>query len=371
MNFVQDILGINFLGNSIAAWISALLIFVLLVSVLKFLQSHLLSKMCSVLEAKKNKWPIYAVSALQSTSFIVLCVVGIRAGISPLELSPKGEKFFVNLLVVALFAQIGLWANAFYSAWYKNYRESNIKGNPAAVTTLDATKILVRIFIWLSIFLLIFNNLGFNVTAFVTGLGIGGVAIALAVQKILGDILASLAIVTDKPFAVGDFIILGEYMGAVENIGLKTTRIRSLSGEQIIFSNSDLLASRVRNYGRMFERRIEVTIGVTYTTSRENIVAIPNIIKQAINGQDHTRFDRAHFKAYAESSLDFQYVYYVLSPDYNLYMDIQQAVNLKLHEEFEKSGIDFAFPSRTVYVKPAVAQPASGQEVAAIQAGLA
>jgi len=170
------------------------------------------------------------------------------------------------------------------------------------------------------------------------------------VQNVLGDLFASLSIVLDKPFAVGDFLIIDEHMGAVEHVGLKTTRIRSLSGEQLVFSNSDLLKSRIRNYGRMFERRVVFKFAVTYQTPRDKLKIIPQIVRESILELDKVRFDRAHFQAYGASSLDFEIVYYVLAPDYNLYMDIQQAINLRIHERFEQEGIDFAYPTQTVYV---------------------
>jgi len=175
--------------------------------------------------------------------------------------------------------------------------------------------------------------------------------VALAVQNILGDLFASLSIVLDKPFAVGDFLIIDEHMGAVENVGLKTTRVRSLSGEQLVFSNADLLKSRIRNFGRMFERRVVFKIGVTYQTPRDKLQRIPAMIREAIQRQDKVRFDRSHFQAYGDYALTFETVYYVLSPDYNQYMDIQQAINLEIHEAFEAEGIEFAYPTQTLFLQ--------------------
>jgi len=174
------------------------------------------------------------------------------------------------------------------------------------------------------------------------------VAVALALQNVLGDVFASLSIVLDKPFVLGDFLIMGEYVGSVENIGLKTTRIRSLSGEQLVFSNNDLLNSRIRNYGRLLERRILFTIGVTYQTPREQVVQIPEMIRKAVEDQERARFDRSHFKSYGDFALIFETVYFVLGPEYNLYMDIQQAINLSIHAQFEEEGIEFAYPTQTL-----------------------
>lgn len=222
--------------------------------------------------------------------------------------------------------------------------------NPAAVSTINVIALASKIVLWSTVILLGLDNLGINVTALVAGLGIGGVAVALALQNILGDLFASLSIVFDKPFINKDFLIVGDLMGSVEHIGLKTTRIRSLSGEQLIFSNSDLLNSRIRNYGRMFERRVVFSIGVTYQTPREKLKFLPEIIRKAIETKSKTRFDRCHFMKYGDYALMFETVFYVLSPDYNIYMDIQQAIYFEIHERFEQEQIEFAYPTQKIFV---------------------
>ena len=209
---------------------------------------------------------------------------------------------------------------------------------------------IARVVLWSVIVLMALANLGIDVTALVAGLGVGGIAVALAVQNILGDLFASLTIVLDKPFVLGDFIIVGDYMGTVENVGLKTTRIRSLGGEQLVFGNSDLLSARVRNYKRMNERRIVFKIGVVYGTPHEKVERIPGMIREAVEHQENTRFDRAHFKEYGDSALVFETVYYMLVPDYNAYMDVQEGINLELYRRFQDEGIEFAFPTRTVFL---------------------
>jgi len=194
------------------------------------------------------------------------------------------------------------------------------------------------------VLLLALDTLGIDITALVAGLGVGGIAVALAVQKVLGDLFASLSIVLDKPFAVGDFLIIDQHMGSVEYVGLKTTRLRSLSGEQLVFSNSDLLGSRIRNYGRMYERRVVFNIGVTYQTPRDKLVMIPQILRAAIEAQKRTRFDRAHFKEFGDFALNFESVYYVVGPDYNTYMDIQQAINLFIQKVSKRK--ELSLPTR-------------------------
>jgi small-conductance mechanosensitive channel len=258
--------------------------------------------------------------------------------------------------MIALFVQAGLWAGALLKLVLERYGERQFAENPASVTTLGAIGIIGKLVLWSVVLLLILDNLGINVTALVTGLGIGGIAVALAVQNILGDLLAALAIVLDKPFAVGDFIIVDDYLGSVEKVGLKTTRIRSLSGEQLVFSNADLLSSRLRNYGRMYERRVVFPLGVTYQTPRSKLELIPQIVRQAIEAQgEQVRFDRSHFKEYGAFSINFETVYYVISADYNLYMDIQQAINLAIHRRFDEEKIDFAYPTQTLFVQGAAA----------------
>jgi small-conductance mechanosensitive channel len=252
---------------------------------------------------------------------------------------------------VALLIQAALWALIGLQVAIEEYRQQQLAKDPASVTTLNVLNFMGKILIWTIVFLLVLDNLGVNITALIAGLGVGGIAVALALQTILGDLFASLSIVLDKPFVVGDFLIVGDLLGSVEYVGLKTTRLRSLSGEQLVFSNSDLLSSRIRNYGRMYQRRVVFNLGVTYQTPRDKLIKIPEIVRAAIEQQDKTRFDRSHFKEYGDFALVFESVYYVQGPDYNEYMDIQQAVNLQVHEQFEQQGIEFAYPTQTLFVK--------------------
>lgn len=210
--------------------------------------------------------------------------------------------------------------------------------------------LIIQIVVWATGTLFLIDNLGYDITTIIAGLGIGGIAIALAAQTILGDLFSYLVIFFDKPFEIGDFIIIDEKMGTIEYIGIKTTRIRSLGGEQLICSNTDLTNSRVHNYKRMQERRVVFELGIVYNTPPEKIKMIPQMIERIIKSNDNTRFDRAHFKSFGDFSLKFEVVFYVLSPDYNTYMDIQQVINIKLFELFEKEKIEFAFPTQTILV---------------------
>ena len=210
---------------------------------------------------------------------------------------------------------------------------------------------IIKVIIWGIGITFLLDNLGFKISAVIAGLGIGGIAVALAAQTILGDLFSYFVIFFDHPFEIGDFIIIGDYMGSIEHIGIKTTRVRSLSGEQLIFSNTDLTNSRIRNYKRMEKRRVVFKFGIVYDTPLEQLKEIPGIIKEIINNVSDTGFDRAHFAAYGDFSLKFEVVYYVMSGDYTKYMDIQQEINFEIKEAFGKRGIEFAYPTQTLFVE--------------------
>jgi len=223
------------------------------------------------------------------------------------------------------------------------------KTSPMTAAMVRNMTVVIRMALWAGGALFILDNLGINITAFIAGLGIGGVAIALASQAILGDAFSSFAIFMDRPFEVGDFIVVGDFMGEVEHIGFKTTRIRSLGGEQLIFPNSDLTTSRIRNYKRMQERRVVFKLGIIYETPYEKVERIPHLVREIISGHETARFDRAHFASYGDFALVFEVVYYVRSADYNQYMDLQQSINLKIMRTFQEQGIEFAYPTQRAY----------------------
>jgi small-conductance mechanosensitive channel len=316
-------------------------------------------RLSTLAERTETRWDDGAVQVLKRTNALFLLLVALFAGATLVQL-PEGLRTTLNqFLVIALIVQGGIWINAAIGFWLRQDLERRRRHDPGSVATVGALSFVGRVALWSLVALLVLDNLGIDVTALVAGLGIGGVAVALAVQNILGDLFASLSIALDKPFAVGDFLIVGDLMGAVEHIGLKTTRLRSLSGEQLIFANTDLLGSRVRNYGRMQERRVAFTLGLTYQTPRAALQRIPAMVEQAITEQQLVRFDRSHFRGYGDFALEFENVYYVLSADYNVYMDIQQAINLRIHQLFEEAGIEFAYPTQTLFVN---AQHRVGQE---------
>lgn len=291
------------------------------------------------------------VPAVRATKLWLLFPLALYAGASALQIPARLDRLLEAVAMVALIAQFAVWANRWLLQWLALRAAAARAIDPAATTTVNLLAFAGRVLVCAMALLIALDQLGFNVTALVAGLGIGGIAVALAMQNILGDLFASMAIVLDKPFEVGDFIIVGDQLGVVEKVGLKTTRVKSLWGEQLVFANAQLLSAQIRNFKKMQERRISFTIGVTYETPLEKLRALPGWLKSIVEVQPDVRFDRAHFKAYGDFSLDFETVYYVLSPDYNLYMDRQQAINLALYEKLAAEGVGFAYPTRTLYIR--------------------
>ena len=349
----MDFLQTQIASNTLQAWLIATLITVavlLLAGIIRVISIKQLLRL-----DKRNEAPLWSVllAVVRRTKWEFLFILALFIGLLFIEMPAASRKSISSLVIVALVIQGGLWASIALQVVIEQYRQKQLDTDPASVTTLNILNFMGRIILWSLVLLLVLDNLGINITALVAGLGVGGIAIALAVQTILGDLFASLSIVLDKPFVIGDFLMVGDLLGSVEYVGLKTTRLRSLSGEQLVLSNSDLLNSRIRNFGRMYERRVPFNLGVTYQTPREKLVKIPEIIREAVRKQDKTRFDRSHFKEYGDFALVFESVYYVLGPDYNEYMDIQQAINLHIHERFEQEGIEFAYPTQTVFMQKA------------------
>jgi small-conductance mechanosensitive channel len=344
LNF-DELLSLSIFNNSPLAWLTSVAVaagvFVLLLTVRRAVRSYL-RKIEQAGAASPVQIPL---QVLSRTTLLFFVVLALFAGVRALELGSTGVRVFTSAITIALFWQAGIWAGATASAWLEHKRRRN-----TALRSIGIIGVIINGVIWSLVVLLTLDNLGVDITALVAGLGIGGIAVALAVQNIFGDLFASLSITLDRPFVEGDFLIVGDVLGTVETIGIKSTRLRSLSGEQIVMPNADLLGSRVRNYGRMIERRVLFATAVTYETPIEAIERIPRVIREIVEAEADTRFDRSHFAAHGVASLDFETVYFVRSPDYNRYMDIQQAINLRLHKEFATLGIEFAYPTQKVFV---------------------
>jgi len=346
MEFFQT----EFYHNTVDKWLYAILLFIIVLTALRISFRVIYKRVMSL--AKKTSTDIDDLVAdlLDKIKFFFLFFIAIYFSTLILTLPPNMEQLITKIAIIALLIQGAIWGSGIITYWIGRYKKKKEGMDAASITTFSALGFMLQIALWSIIALLALDNLGVDITALVAGLGIGGVAIALAMQNILGDLFASLSIVLDKPFVIGDFIIVDDYLGAVEHIGLKTTRIRSLSGEQLVFSNNDLLKSRIRNYKRMYERRVLFGIGVIYQTPPEKLELIPKIIREIVESQENTRFDRSHFKEFGDFSLNFETVYWVKDADYNLYMDIHQAINLQIYRRFEKEGIEFAYPSQTLFL---------------------
>ncbi|MDP1708156.1 MAG: mechanosensitive ion channel family protein [Gammaproteobacteria bacterium] len=347
----MELLDQVFYGHSVFDWGIALAITAGLSIVLYTIQRMMVRHLTQLATKTSAHLDDFIADVLAHTKFIFVLILAAYFGLQYLDLEPKPARLITSAAIIALLLQVAVWGNRAIALWLSRYTARHQDAQSTGVTTLLG--FIARPILWAVILLMILDNLGFNITALVAGLGIGGLAVALAVQNILSDIFASLSIAMDKPFIVGDFIIVNEHMGSVEYIGIKTTRIRSLSGEQIIISNADLLGSRIRNYKRMQERRVLFKFGIIYQTPLNKITHIPAMVRNIIESQDKIRFDRAHFKEYGDSSLNFEAVYYVLDPDYTQYMNIQQTINLELFKRFQQEGIEFAYPTQTLFINQA------------------
>ncbi len=273
------------------------------------------------------------------------------------------------VLVLGVALQIGLYLTGTFMTLMQAEARRRSMESPEDLSSLGILRFLGQLAIWTVVLLVTLANLDVNITGLVASLGVGGIAVALAAQNILGDLFASLSIVLDKPFQVGHFVVVDPYAGTIKSIGLKTTRMQALSGEEVVFSNADLLNSRIQNFKKMEERRVLFRFGVTYDTPDEDLRRLPEMVKTAIEPLEDTRFDRAHFQGFGPSSLDFEVVYYVMGRDYGVFMDKQQTINLELVKAFRASGLSFAFPTQTLHVA-SLPRPEAEAEFAGDQSAL-
>ena len=352
MNELDELGRQVFFGNDLAAWTRALLQFALWFTVLPIVKTFVAARLRK-LSPEKSAAPLeLALALLKRTTRAFLVVVAIYLALRWLEVPHRYDRYINGAMLFFVWLQVAMWGTAALRFFVDRRVLVSARDEKEGSASLNILKFVGVAAVWVLALLLLLANLGIDITALIAGLGVGGIAIALAVQNVLGDLLASLSIALDKPFKVGDFLVVGAEKGSVEYIGIKSTRLRSLDGEQIVISNADLLGARVHNYGRMYERRASFRLGIVYETPRGKIEAVPGIIRRAIEAQPKTRFDRAHFAAYGDFALNFEAVYYVLEPDYGVYMDIQQAINLQILEEFSREGIEFAYPTTVQYNRP-------------------
>lgn len=339
-------------ANTLENWGYALLAIVATMVALQTLRRIALARLTSFAERTENGIDNLLVELLSATRLLLGAAIGLYVATRFLTLPDALATFVDRLVVGLLLLQAGFWANRGFDFWLRRRFSLSEQGDPGArAMTRSLLAFIGHVVLWALVLLLILDNLGLDVTALIASLGIGGIAVALAVQNILSDLFASASIAIDQPFVIGDFIIVDDLLGTVEHVGLKTTRLRSLSGEQLVFSNNDLLKSRIRNYKRMEERRVSFELRVPYGTPVDRLEEISGLIREAIEAnQGRVRFDRAHFRGFGVSSLDFEAIYFVLSADFNVYMDIQEAINLHLVRAFAERDIAFAFPTQTLHV---------------------
>lgn len=348
----MNLLARSYLGNTLHSWLLAMGLVLIVLATLLAVQRVLLHQLAKLAQTTESDLDDLIVEVLKSTRLLMLLILSFYAGSRVLSLPPGLVSFSRSVLILSIMLQAAWWSMAAITFVVQTMVRKRIGGDAAGETTLGLLDFVGKLAIWSILLLLTLENLGVNVTGLVTGLGIGGIAVALALQNILGDLFASLSIVLDKPFVIGDFLVVQDFLGTVEYIGLKTTRLRSLSGEQIIFPNGELLKSRIRNFKRMSERRVIFNLGITYQTPHDKLKDVATLLQKIIETHPNVRFDRAHFREFGDSALIFEVVYFLLNPDYNLYMDTQQAINLEVFRQFQSEGLAFAYPTRTLILEP-------------------
>ena len=284
----------------------------------------------------------FLLAVARLTKLFLLFIPAIYLGARALELPDGLHRLLRVATKLSLIAQGALWFSGVIDFFIHRYRRTRIESDPSAVMTMHVFRVGAVAAVWMFAIVSALANLGVEVGPLIAGLGIGGIAVALALQNILGDLFASLSIVVDKPFVLGDSISIDNHGGTVEHIGLKTTRLRASGGEELIVSNGDLLKSRIRNFRRMSERRSVTKLAIDHDTDADTLARLPLLLKTAVEKQEGARFDRAHFIAFGEQSFDFELTYLVNTPDYRIFLDVQEAVNLDILRAFQDEGIAFA-----------------------------
>lgn len=346
---MQDMFNYSILSNTIIDYLSALGFFIGGTVVVYIFKKYVISRLKKLAESTGTSVDDFALVAINQSLIPVIYFGVFYLALHTLNLSAKFQSGLgsVAIIIITVFAVRALISAINFGLQSYLSKSVDIESGEKQ---LKGIRGLIKFIIWVIALLFLLDNLGVKISAMVAGLGIGGIAVALAAQAVLGDLFSYFVIFFDKPFEVGDFIVIGDKMGVVEHIGIKTTRIRAIGGEQLVFSNTDLTNSRVHNFKKMERRRVVFKLGVTYQTSAEKLKVIPNIVKDAIEAHEDAAFDRGHFASYGDFSLNFEFVYYVTGADYNKYMDIQQAVNLAIFSAFETEGVEFAYPTQTLFM---------------------
>lgn len=346
---LKDLIAKNIFQNTVGDYIFTLIVLAVFIILIYILRKVVISRLEKWAAKTQTTIDDFIIFHIKKTLTPLLIVWSFILSMKNLVMSPLITK----IIYVAGLAFLVLMCLRFLMALLDYLIDAYFKKNNVNETRQRSLKWLVvtaKIIIAGIMLIILLDNLGVKISTLVAGLGIGGVAVAFASQAILGDLFSFFVILFDRPFEIGDTIVVDDLTGTVEHVGIKTTRVRSIGGEELIFSNTNLTNARVRNYKRMAQRRIVFKLGVTYQTSFENVKEIPELLKSIISQQQDVRFDRSHFSSYGDSALIYETVYTVLNSDYNKYMDIQQNINFKIKEEFDKRKIDFAYPTQTLFI---------------------
>lgn len=343
----SPILQQELLGNTVKDFVVAVFVFLVLLVVFGMFRGIVLRRLTKLAEKTQTDIDDIFIQIVEELRPPFYSFVAFYLAVSLITLTPLAQRVINAILIIWIVYQaIGaLRVLVHYSI------DKQITREPGSQSILNLIRGIAIGLVWVLGALLVLQNLGVNVTSLMAGLGIGGLAVALALQNILSDLFSSFAIHFDKPFQQGDFIIVGNHLGVVEKVGIKTTRIRALQGEEIVISNQELTSTRIQNFKKMRERRVTFAFGVEYRTPIKTLKQIPQLVMEIIQSVELTRFDRAHFNKFDDSSLTFEVVYYVQSPEYSTHMDISQEIHFKIKEEFEKREISMAFPTRTIYME--------------------
>ncbi|MCJ7717631.1 MAG: mechanosensitive ion channel family protein [Anaerolineales bacterium] len=348
----MDYLGYTFYGNKLETWLIALGIFALSMIALQIIKGATAKRIANWAKQTNTNTDDLIVNLLGRTNKLFFLILSLYFASQILTLPEKVRQADNTITMVAFFVQIGLWGNGFISYWFSSQVQEKSDTDAEGATTMNVLGYVAKVVLWAVVVILALDNIpGVEVDSLIASLGIGGVAGALAVQNILGDLFASLSIALDKPFGIGDYIVVGDYSGTVERIGLNSTRIRSIHGEELIFSNSDLAKSRLSNYKSMTRRRVLFSFRVVSNSPFSKLKIIPAIVQEIIGSHDDVTFDRAHFKDFGDFALIFEVVYYVEGSDYNHYLDIQQSINLAVYQRFEAENIEMAYPTQKIFLQ--------------------
>jgi small-conductance mechanosensitive channel len=339
-----------YLHNTLRDWAIALCLILGLLLLIRIFRTIIFGRVKAWTAKTESKLDDYAVRIFERSVLPLLYLAAIYSASFYLQFPPKVDRVLqVAFLVAGTFFVLRLISGFIHFSLYRAIRHH--ENREAKEKQLRGILFIINVLVWIVAFVFLLDNLGYNITAVITGLGVGGIAIALASQVILGDLFSYFVIFFDRPFEIGDFIQVDDKSGNVEYIGIKTTRLRTLSGEQLIVSNTNLTNSRVHNFKRMATRRVVFKLGVVYRTPAQKLRQIPEIVKGIITSFDDIVYDRGHFAGYGSFSLDFEFVYIFQSPNFNVHMDRQEAIFLGIFEAFEKEGIEFAYPTQELLVK--------------------